>query len=279
MNADGSDKQRLAQLVAGVQIFRPSWSPDGTKIVFTNGSDVFVMNPDGSGVTNITNRPDAYEWSISPSWQPVPLAAPGGNPIDDPQFFVRQHYLDFLSHEPEHSGLNAWLRVLDDCPAGDLKCLHQARLTTSASFFGSPEFQLKGYFVFRFYKVAFGRLPEYSEIAPDMRSVTGQTPTEVYTRKAAFADSFAQRPEFTNSFGVLANADYVTALLNRYQLTSITPPDPADPDGPARVALTGSDLLGRLDAGVLTRAQVLRAVADSDEVFQAEYNRAFVAMQ
>jgi hypothetical protein len=31
------------------------------------------------------------------------------------------------------------------------------RLTVSAAFFGSPEFQLKGYFVYRFYKLAFNR--------------------------------------------------------------------------------------------------------------------------
>ena len=34
-----------------------------------------------------------------------------------------------------------------------------------------------------------------------------------------------------------------------------------------------------LDAGTLTRAQVLRAIADSDEVAVAEYNSAFVASQ
>jgi hypothetical protein len=39
-----------------------------------------------------------------------------------------------------------------------------------------------------------------------------------------------------------------------------------------------SDQIARLNASMLTRAQVLRAT-DSDEVFQLEYNRAFVAMQ
>jgi hypothetical protein len=45
--------------------------------------------------------------------------------------------------------------------------------------------------------------------------------------------------------------------------------------------LTRDDLAGRLDgaAGGLTRAQVLRAVVQSDEVSAAEYNAAFVAMQ
>ena len=39
----------------------PSWSPDGTKIAFARSiggpDDIFVMNADGSGVTNLTNVP------------------------------------------------------------------------------------------------------------------------------------------------------------------------------------------------------------------------------
>ncbi len=205
---------------------------------------------------------------------------PGGpNSIDIPDFFVRQHYLDFLSREPEQSGMDAWLRVLRNCPAGDNQCLHQARLTTSAAFFGSPEFQLKGYFVFRFYTVAFGRLPTYDEIISDMQSVSRPTPAEVFAAKAAFTDAFVQRQGFVNSFAGLSNADYVTTLLGRYGLTAVTAPDPAQPDGTGKVTLTSADLVGRLNAGSLTRAQVLRAVADSDEVFHLEFNPAFVAMQ
>ena len=33
----------------------------------------------------------------------------------------------------------------------------------------SPEFQLKGYFVYRFYKLAFNRLPTYLEVVTAMR--------------------------------------------------------------------------------------------------------------
>jgi hypothetical protein len=48
------------------------------------------------------------------------------------------------------------------------------------------------------------------------------------------------------------------------------------------VVLTRADLVGRLGASgaqSLTRAQVLRAMVESDEVGGAEYNKAFVAMQ
>ena len=46
------------------------------------------------------------------------LYDPGPNQIDDPQFFIRQHYLDFLSREPEPQGFNDWMSVLNSC-SGD----------------------------------------------------------------------------------------------------------------------------------------------------------------
>ncbi len=285
-NADGTNRQIFDGCGDGLcstHRNKPKWSPDGTKIVFhiweyfSNDAEIYVKNVDGGGFAQLTNTNGR---NYHPSWQPLSLTSPAcANPIECAEFFVRQHYRDFLNREPEQSGLDDWLRVLHNCPSGDAECLHQARLTTSASFFGSPEFQLKGYFVFRFYRAAFDRLPAYDEIIPDMQSVSGQTPAEVYAAKTAFTNAFTQRPGFVNDFGTLTNAAYVTALLSRYQLASITTPDPAAPDGAAKVTLTPADLVARLDSNSLSRAQVLRAIADSDEVFQLEFNRAFVAMQ
>jgi hypothetical protein len=45
------------------------------------------------------------------------------------------------------------------------------------------------------------------------------------------------------------------------------------------VVLTRAQLIIGLDGATLTRAQVLRAIADSDQVFNAEYTKTFVAMQ
>ena len=196
------------------------------------------------------------------------------NPIDSTPFFVRQHYLDFLSREPEAT--EPWTRTLDNCPVGDTRC---DRVQVSLSFFASPEFQLKGFFVYRFYKVAFGRLPDYAEIIPDMRRVTGPTAAEVFRKRADYAAAFVRRQEFLNLYAGSSNQAYVLALLGRYQLTQITTPDPANPDGTNKVVLTGAQLIARLDARTLSRDQVLRAVVQSDEVVAAEYNRAFVAMQ
>ena len=200
----------------------------------------------------------------------------GPNPIFTTPFFVREHYLDFLSREPEVG--EPWTAVLNNCSDVNNNPLCD-RLTVSAAFFGSPEFQLKGYFVYRFYKLAFNRLPLSSEIVLDMRAVTGQTPAEVFQKKAAFSNAFVHRTEFIAPYGGLTNAHYVTALMDRYSLTQITTPDPAAPDGTNKVTLTTAQLQSQLGGGTLTRAQVLRAIADSDQVLSLEFNKAFVAMQ
>ncbi|HEY9403668.1 MAG TPA: Calx-beta domain-containing protein [Pyrinomonadaceae bacterium] len=198
-------------------------------------------------------------------------------------FFVRQQYLDFLSREPDQGGFDAWLGVLNGCPnafTGPGVPSQCDRIYVSGEgFFRSLEFQLKGFYVFRFYRVAFDRLPEYTEIVADMSFVAGQTAEEVYARRAQLATAFTQKQEFQTLYGEMTNAQYVSALLGRYDLSEVTAPDPQQPDTGAKVRLTSTQLTDRLMAGTLTRAQVLRAVADSDAVGTAEFNNAFVGMQ
>jgi uncharacterized repeat protein (TIGR01451 family) len=207
------------------------------------------------------------------------------NPVFTSPFFVRLQYLDFLSREPDTGGFNAWLNLLNGCAdvnntdpnAASAGC---DRIHVSDSFFGSQEFQLKGLYVFRFYKVAFNRLPQYTEIVADMRSVTGATGAEVFQKKANFAVAFTQRQEFLNTYQTQTNSAFVATLLGRYNVSSIRTPNPATPDDNTnKVTLTSADLVNALDAQTLTRAQVLRAAADSEEAFVNEFNQAYVAMQ
>jgi hypothetical protein len=211
-------------------------------------------------------------------------AAGAPNPVTTShRFFVRQQYLDFLSREPDAAGFDAWLGVLSQCPdpnTGPNVPSQCDRIYVSGEgFFRSLEFQLKGFYVFRFYKVAFNRLPEYREIISDMSFVAGQTAEEVYARKAQLTTLITQRQEFQTLYGGMTNAQYVSALMSRYNLQQVTTPDPANPDGSVKATLTTDDLIDRLNANALTRAQVLRAVADSDAVGAQEFNNAFVGMQ
>jgi hypothetical protein len=208
------------------------------------------------------------------------------NPVDAHDFFVRMHYLDFLSREPEADGLAVWMKVLADCPNAfnrDEKNPSAAcdRNIVSSSFFRSLEFQLKGYFVYRFYRVALNRRPSYVEFVTDMRRISGQTAEEVYSKRRAFTDAWVLRPDHLTIHGARNGTEFVNALLSPYNLTAINTPDPANPDGDAYVRLTREELIAALDAAPprLTKAQVLRAVVQSREVDEAEYNGAFVAMQ
>jgi len=107
------------------------------------------------------------------------------NPIDNASFFVQMHYVDFLNRVGEQAGVNAWVNQLNNCPAGAQTC---DRIETSAAFFRSAEFMLKGNFVIRFYKVSLGTNPTYREFTRDSERVTGQTAAEVNANRDAFTN-------------------------------------------------------------------------------------------
>lgn len=72
MNPDGSGRVNLTNSPDSEG--NPSWSPDGSKILFIRGDspggddNIFTMNPDGSEVTNVTNDPSVIH--IAPIWSP-----------------------------------------------------------------------------------------------------------------------------------------------------------------------------------------------------------------
>jgi Tol biopolymer transport system component len=62
-SADGSDVRQLTHPQNGEEDAWPAWSPDGSKIIFTQSGancgscDIFLMNADGTGLTQLTHCP------------------------------------------------------------------------------------------------------------------------------------------------------------------------------------------------------------------------------
>ena len=188
------------------------------------------------------------------------------NPIDNSPFFVRQQYLDFLSREPEPAGFNAWLGVLNNCSDVNNNPVCD-RNTVSSAFFRSQEFQLKGFFVFKFYRVTLGRLPTYAEISTDMRKVTGQTAEEVFAKRDKFTQAWLQRQDFKERFEKLNNNDFLDRFLGNLGIDNLSG------------SVNRETLLNDLVTSRKTRTEVVRALIEHTDVDAAEYNRAFVAMQ
>lgn len=78
MNANGTSPRRLSTKQPGESVYDtvPSWSPDGTKIVFQRtlsgptSDELFVVNVDGTGLTNLTNTPGFSSDEYNPAWSP-----------------------------------------------------------------------------------------------------------------------------------------------------------------------------------------------------------------
>ncbi|HEV2799546.1 MAG TPA: SBBP repeat-containing protein [Pyrinomonadaceae bacterium] len=197
------------------------------------------------------------------------------NPIDTSEFFIRQHYIDFLMRAPEAMGFSQWVAALNNCGAGSGDRGRNPacdRVMVSSGFFRSDEYlQVKGYFAYRFYEVAFDRRPTYVEFARDLQRLTGTTSQDTLARMDAFTTEFTQRPEFTATYPneIPLNA-YVDILFTKAEIgdrQSITRQD--------NTTLTRAQLAD----GSRTRAAILREIVESREVAAIFYNRAFVAAQ
>ncbi|MET0625203.1 MAG: PQQ-dependent sugar dehydrogenase [Pyrinomonadaceae bacterium] len=200
------------------------------------------------------------------------------NPLDRSDFFVRQHYLDFLNREADAEGLAFWVNGIESCGA-DAGCREVKRIDTSAAFFLSIEFQETGFLAYRLHKAAFGNVggtPVPLRLADFLRDtqeigrgvVVGRTGWEAQleANKRAFVNAFVERAAFTSRYPTGQTPAQFVAALDANAGDVLTPAEEAD-------------LAARLSDGRETRASALRRVAEDEDFKRAEFNRAFVLMQ
>lgn len=218
---------------------------------------------------------------------------PGTNPpqlitIDDSDFFVQQQYVDFLNRMPDPSGFAFWNSQITACGANQV-CIDGMRVNTSGAFYLSIEFQSTGYLVERMYKVAYGspngtstfggthQLPvpviRLSEFLPDTKQIgqgvivgQGNWQQQLEVNKQNFAADFVSRSRFTTAFPSNLPPGQFVDMLNT---NAGNPLSQSERD----------QLVNGLTNQTMTRAQVVRAVAEDQDLSTSEFNRAFVLMQ
>jgi hypothetical protein len=215
----------------------------------------------------------------------------GPNQIDSAGFFVRQHYVDFLNREPDASGLSFWSGQMTNCSSPPPSDLTVCKVNVSGAFFLSIEFQQTGYLVERIYKSAFGdasgtaggqpiKVPviRLNQFLPDTQRIgqgvvvnVGNWQQQLDDNKNAFTEEFVQRPAFLTALpSSMTPLQFVDALNNNAK----------DNSGVMPLSQTDHDnLVTALTNGTMTRAQVLRFVAEYPTLANSEKNRAFVLMQ
>ena len=207
-----------------------------------------------------------------------------GNKLGDTQFFVRQHYIDFLNRVPDSSGLAFWNNQIVECGL-DQPCIELRQINVSAAFFLSIEFQETGYLVYRLYKSAYGNISAsapvpvtFGEFLPDTQQIgqgvvvgVGNWQAQLEANKQAFALAFVTRPRFINAFPTtLTPAQFVDTLFANGAVT------PSATDRDAAIAVFPSALNTADNAA---RARALRLVAENSQLKNLELNKAFVLMQ
>ena len=193
------------------------------------------------------------------------------NPLDTPEYFVRQHYVDFLNREPDEAGFNFWSDQIIEC-GPDQNCFERRRENVSAAFFLSIEFQRTGGLVDGVYRAAYGARPDFAHFLPDTRTVGNGVRVGIdgweallATNTEAFVNSFVNRAEFHAAYDNLSNADYVDTLISH--------------TGVSFTSAERDALLSGLGAGSMTRAEALRSIAENRGFVSAKFNETFVMME
>lgn len=215
--------------------------------------------------------------ALPASWASTPIAAgrlnavralqgiPTTNPIDGADFFVTQHYQDFLNRGPDPGGQAYWTNQITSCGSDSL-CVHHRRIGVSGAFFVEAEFQETGSFVYRMYKASLGRVPTFAEFNVDRTLIVFGPNLE--QSKQTFANNWVTRTAFTTRYPANQTPEqFVNLLFDTALLIPFTA------ERQSEIAAMQNPTNPR------SRADVLRTVVEINQFKTREYNPSFVLMQ
>lgn len=287
-----------AEFFADARVERVGGNP--TQIV-TNDAHIYDLGVLAPGTYTFTFRSDqgtAQSINFTVGGTSTP------NLVDGAREFVRQQYRDFLQREPDTPGWNFWTNEITECTdasrwrAGEseARCIDRKRVNTSGAFFLSLEHQATGYYVYRLYNGALGRVPLFAEYLPDTIAaaagivVNNQlVPATIDANKLALAKQFVQRPEFLALYPeTISNDEFLTRLTEKTRVALKADERAAllaELNGTgARIDQRASVVLKIVDGQrteLNTQGRVVQTFTNryAKEFYDREYNPAFVQMQ
>jgi uncharacterized protein (TIGR03118 family) len=271
------------ELAVGMLTFAPGETSKTFRILIVNDQfmegdetlEIILSNVTGDGVG--LGSPATAEVTILDD-DAVP---PTSNPIDDPSFFVRQLFLDFLGREPEPATFNFFVTRLSTC-GSDNTCRDTRRADIATAFFLSAEFHQTGYLIYLANKAAFGDFASgpqvpllYGQLLRDLQiinqDVSFGTPgweAQLAANQMLFFADFVLRPTFVGTYPTtMTPAEFVDALYANANVV------PSALERQAAIDEFG----GASDTSdTAARARALKRVTQNGTFNTNEFNRAFV---
>jgi len=288
--SDGTASERSDYTVAVGKLDFPAGVTNLTfKILISD--DVYL---EGDETVNLTLTSVATGATVATSQLTIhdnDTLPPTTNPADQAQFFVRQHYYDYLGREPDANGFDYWTGQISQC-GNVLSCQLARRIDVSDAFVFEPEYQQTGAYVFRLYRIAYGnsqpfpnpnpdlahpgeenKLPNYGIFLSDRQRVIGGA--NLAQKLLELAAAFVQRPEFLARYpAALDGPGFVDAVLRTIMN-----------DLGVDLSAERGAIIALYNSG--GRGAVMYRLADDNQsnpvhnrvLIDAEYNRVFVATE
>ncbi len=119
MKTDGSDLHQITDQIAGGAATGPVLSPDGRQIAFSLAQpasgddwDIYLINVDGTGLTNLTDHPEFDGWR--PAWSPdgsqIVFFSTRDDPINDEVYAINVDGTNVrrLTNNPADDAIATW---------------------------------------------------------------------------------------------------------------------------------------------------------------------------